>query len=69
MSQSQLAVKRCIVVDYPVGLPHCVIPCTRYCSTAPECEFQLQFGRQLIRLRALNPESRAQWIRALGGER
>ena len=27
-----------------------------YCSTAPECEFQILYGRQLVRLRAQTPQ-------------
>lgn len=40
-----------------------------YCSTAPECEFQIMFGRQLIRIRAPTAQERLDWIAALGGER
>lgn len=40
-----------------------------YCSTAPECEFQVMYGRTLIRLRAPTAQARLEWIAALGGER
>lgn len=55
----------------PAYLTRCamLLPHLRYCSTVPECEFQLMFGRQLIRLRTLSPEARHQWVAALGGER
>ena len=38
-----------------------------YCSTVPECEFQILYGRQLVRLRAQTPQDKADWIAALGG--
>ena len=38
-----------------------------YCSTVPECEFQILYGRQLIRFRAQTPQEKADWIAALGG--
>jgi len=38
-----------------------------YCSTVPECEFQILYGRQLVRLRAQTPQEKADWIAALGG--
>jgi tetratricopeptide (TPR) repeat protein len=40
-----------------------------YCSTAPECEFQVMFGRQVVRIRAPSAQARAEWIEALGGVR
>ena len=39
-----------------------------YCSTVPECEFQILYGRQLIRFRTQTPQEKADWIAALGGQ-